>query len=818
MIECVGKLKSVFSFVVLLCLCIQCGEGAAMKGQNGGTFNKNSKPKSSPGESKHMKDVARQVLKVLQKLAGNKVEAEKFDQQLGDELKRVGVSYRSDGRLLGHCENRHQSNEYVPNALSTAQNENGFTDQVPDVFSYILEAAQSVDIEAVDWDMDVWADKRGQLYQIAIPLPEDFVKTHWVLTPTNDHVRFTEKLKGGYDALLIKKLTELKKKLDSAQGRAIVFSGEGFCVADEPYVQIFSGIPKENRNEFCRLLKECETVLESVLKNNPELRGSSISLISSSMLTNSELEKITVLSKKKDENEEVEYLSDKLSKASGRKLETEELTLTDLRLLRDLWNSCVSKAKSLPQPTMPLEILPKIKAGLEESLAKNLLSDTYSQFPADNWDVFLTKDEVSEFIKIIKKISTDPKIINSSIAKLVRSFSLGLYDKLHLILSKVLEKNKRDALILFKWYRYGDFKPSEFPGRWKLLYPNSICLQFSGAKLTSIYFQVWGSESKPCLCAQCTTDKSSLKVMMYGHLGNASSLLLSPNASLRDRRLPNLPSSKAPEETEMDRAIRESATEFHTPLRGTCLDTIGIREFCDRINATGFQEDTGYEVQIDGSNSELVRVYHEPRTNTPLVRIRTGGINNMCPLLTLGSLSRAGSNIEDIVVAIAKRLRARAIEWLSNHSSTPITDEQALNNLLASISGDLVHVSVGELRWGLMSEQEVSELVDSQVGELIPNGIIDYAALWRFLNRDESQIWVDDAIWWNAMADALDSTIVIYQGDTDGRLKEVVRYGGNTANVVRIFWRRGHYSALVPPNEGRVRHVIDLNGKYNPMF
>lgn len=180
MIECVGKLKSVFSFVVLLCLCIQCGEGAATKRQNGGTFNKNSKPKSPPGESKYMKDVARRVLKVLQKLAGNKVEAEKFDQQLGDELEGVGVSYRSDGRLLGHCENRHQSNGYVPNTLGTAQNENGFTDQVPDVFTYILEAARSVDIEAVDWDMDVWADKMGQLYQIAIPLPEDFVKIHWV--------------------------------------------------------------------------------------------------------------------------------------------------------------------------------------------------------------------------------------------------------------------------------------------------------------------------------------------------------------------------------------------------------------------------------------------------------------------------------------------------------------------------------------------------------------------------------------------------------------------------------------------------------------
>ncbi|MDR3180100.1 MAG: hypothetical protein LBT70_04355 [Holosporaceae bacterium] len=119
-----------------------------------------------------------------------------------------------------------------------------------------------------------------------------------------------------------------------------------------------------------------------------------------------------------------------------------------------------------------------------------------------------------------------------------------------------------------------------------------------------------------------------------------------------------------------------------------------------------------------------------------------------------------------------------------------------------------------------MTEDQVTQAVYAEMATLIHDGRVDYAALWVFLNQGTEQIWADDTVWWNAMAAALNVTIVIHDADIGGRLREIVRYN-NGHDVVHVFGRGAHYTAMVPLDEAasdQIRAIIDLNRDYIPMF
>ena len=86
-------------------------------------------------------------------------------------------------------------------------------------------------------------------------------------------------------------------------------------------------------------------------------------------------------------------------------------------------------------------------------------------------------------------------------------------------------------------------------------------------------------------------------------------------------------------------AIERSATEFQ--IAKTCREGILIPS--DRLSAVlrifEDRDDVAIKVNFNGLGPETVRIYHEPSTGAPLVRVRTRGDNDMCALMALGALT-----------------------------------------------------------------------------------------------------------------------------------------------------------------------------------
>lgn len=426
----------------------------------------------------------------------------------------------------------------------------------------------------------------------------------------------------------------------------------------------------------------------------------------------------------------------------------------------------------------------------------------------------------------IEKANEKAKSVAAKTTRLLDMFSQDLRKILDPIILDVVasafpSEDPQQVLHSVDLYRFrGEWLPIESPGRWKVLHPDSLCMQFSELHLASMFFQVWNEELKPCLCDKCRNGESSPQEMMFGHYPIA---------------LPSIPSNSSPsglpiqsaasiesalsEEEQINLAIRASAAEFQRPLGGTYPVPIKSNQLLEIIQGRYFCEDTGFLVQDIVPAHELVRVYRNPVDSTYLARIQTGGKNNMCPLLALGELQvDTRDKARVLVLRMIKALRSQAETYLSRNYTGKIQDEQSLRDVLARNP----KVVLGELLWTLVSEESLPQMVDTHIDRIFTEDHVDYTCLWNFLlNGHASQIEFDDLVWWNAMAQALDAEIRIYQGLANGGLTEPIVYNAGGSNIVRIFARAGHYTMLMPIDEevlARIQREITRNAAYSPMF
>jgi hypothetical protein len=270
-------------------------------------------------------------------------------------------------------------------------------------------------------------------------------------------------------------------------------------------------------------------------------------------------------------------------------------------------------------------------------------------------------------------------------------------------------------------------------------------------------------------------------------------------------------------------AIFDSSAVFQEP-EDPHPEAVQLTNLQGIVTVSGFQEDTGYKILNGDQDLGLVRMYHLPN-RTPIARIPTGEMNNVCPLLALNPFRGliTDRDMKQRITAIVQHLRNHAITLLKEHNSGTIpTTEAEVDLILQNTDRNLIHANRGELLWGIVPEDRLPDVIARQMGQIIgTTGVINYDLLWQFLNPGRQWVWVDDAVWWGAMATALEVTIIIHDADVaEGGLREIMRYGNG--NEIHVFVRGGHYTTMVPLNGeealARIQAIVGLNHEYMPMF
>jgi hypothetical protein len=215
-----------------------------------------------------------------------------------------------------------------------------------------------------------------------------------------------------------------------------------------------------------------------------------------------------------------------------------------------------------------------------------------------------------------------------------------------------------------------------------------------------------------------------------------------------------------------DKAKLDSASAYQMP-KYIHPDTVDLSQL-GYVLTRAIRDDTMYLFEYDGMiRAEAVRAYNNPEgeSGNPLIRIQTGGRDNMCPLLALGALR-----------------------------------EEDVRNILRQFEFD----------------------VDKNIGSIIQDSHIDYGKLWHLLRGDRAnqQIEIDDREWWDGVTAALNARIMFYQENDDHML---VNSGGNgddgAARVIHILARTAHYNMLFFLDKiSQISREIARNAPYLPMF
>jgi hypothetical protein len=168
---------------------------------------------------------------------------------------------------------------------------------------------------------------------------------------------------------------------------------------------------------------------------------------------------------------------------------------------KQLMECFIATLDALP-PDLHLHLLPAdLATELHEklSLAKN---ESLLKLPTTEQEIKLVADKTTRLLGMFSQNLR--KILDPIILDVVASAfpSVDPQQVLH-------------SIDIYRFWK--EWLPVESPGRWKVLHPNSLCLQFSELHLTSIFFQTWDEELKPCLCAACRNGERRPEEKMHGH-------------------------------------------------------------------------------------------------------------------------------------------------------------------------------------------------------------------------------------------------------------------------------------------------------------
>ena len=213
------------------------------------------------------------------------------------------------------------------------------------------------------------------------------------------------------------------------------------------------------------------------------------------------------------------------------------------------------------------------------------------------------------------------------------------------------------------------------------------------------------------------------------------------------------------------------------------------------------QPDTKIKITHSGIGHQELQIYQHPNDETILVRVKTGGHRNMCPLLSLGALpvnsrEEAEMLIRQIIAGI--KLLAATTEpiILLNPQQTSPTLAQWKERDITSIPDDIF---------------------DSEFG-------INYERLWCFLhgiksNNAPEMIVDDDPLWWPVIAQVLNANIHFFHiFQQDGLIHSHNVIIPEATREIYIAARPGHYTMLLPPNPQQIVAEMRRNLPYNPIF